>query len=233
MLQLILFGSTQRAYRPSALISRTRSRWLSGQYSAERRKIPSFPMGTRLSFIILSLCSTRSNGRILGGARPKLLGRPSTSPSDARLMTFGLLSVELPSSVDRELFLDTMFFFMFRDSSLSWLRVLKSEDLGRDRGSRGELKGEDSAEEVVSLSVVPCLFRVYPLGDSLAVRVFRLKDEGEEEGEEQEEVEGDSLEHVLDLLLGRSRGTPQDPGSLWNRDSFRRVWGLSRRVQKP
>lgn len=93
--------------------------------------------------------------------------------------------------------------------------------------SSGELKGEDSVEEVVSLSKVACQFRVYPLGESLEVRVLRLNEECEEDGE----VDGESLEHMLDRLLGSSRG--EEPGSEWKSDSFLLVWGLSSKVQKP
>lgn len=184
-------------------------------------------MGTILSFITLSLCRVKSMGKMFGGARLQLLGRPSTNPSDALLMTLGLLSVELPSSVDRELFLDTIAFLMFLDNSSSWLSALNREDLAGHLVSSGELKGEDSVEEVVSLSRVVCQFRVYPLGESLEVRELRLKEEGEEEGE----VEGESLEHMLVRLLGSSRG--EEPGSEWKSDSFLLVWGLSSKVQKP
>ncbi|TNN41212.1 hypothetical protein EYF80_048617 [Liparis tanakae] len=137
-------------------------------------------------------------------------GGPSADPSDALLITLGLLSVELPSSVDRELFLDTIAFLMLLDNSSSWLSALKREDLAGHLVSSGELKGEDSVEEVVSLSSVACQFRVYPLGESLEVRLFRLNEEGE--------VEGETLEHTLDRLLGISRG--EEPGSEWKSDSF-------------
>lgn len=93
--------------------------------------------------------------------------------------------------------------------------------------SSGELKGEDSVEEVVSLSRLACQFWVDPLEESLEVRVLRLNEEGEEEGE----VEEESLENMLDLLLGSSRG--EEPGSEWKSDSFLLVWGLSNKVQKP
>lgn len=114
MLQLMLLGSTEREYSPSALISRTRSLWFSGQYSAERRRVPSLPTDTRLSFITRSLCRTKSKGKMAGGARPKLEERGSMSTSDDLLMTLGLLSVELASSVDRELFLETVVFRILR-----------------------------------------------------------------------------------------------------------------------
>jgi len=114
MLQLMLLESTDRAYRPSALMRRTRSLWFSGQYSAERRKVPSLPTGTKFSFITLSRCRTKSMGKIAGGAKLNPHGRGSTRPSDALLIMQGLLSVELPSSVDRELFLDMATFRRLR-----------------------------------------------------------------------------------------------------------------------
>lgn len=103
--------------------------------------------------------------------------------------------------------------------------------MGNDLARSGELNGEDSAEEVVSLSCVPCLCRPKPLRDSLEVKLFKLNEEGEVEAGKTG-VEED-LKQVLDLLLGRSKGIPQELGSLWNRDSFLRVWGLSSSVQKP
>lgn len=142
-------------------------------------------------------------------------------------MIFGLLSVELPSSVDKELFLDTIAFLMFLDSSSSWLSALKREDLPGHLDSRGELKGEDSVEDVVSLSRGACQFRVQPLGESLEVRLLRLNEDGQEDGE----VEWENLVHVLERLLGSSRG--EEPKSEWKIDSFLLVWGLSNKVQKP
>lgn len=105
-------------------------------------------------------------------------------------MIFGLLSVELPSSVDRELFLETIAFLKFLESSNSWLSALKREDLAGHLESSGELKGEDSVEEVVSLSKGACQFMVQPLGESLEVRLLRLNEEGQEDGE----LEWDNLE---------------------------------------
>lgn len=142
-------------------------------------------------------------------------------------MIFGLLSVELPSSVDRELFLDTIAFLMFLESSSSWLSALKREDLAGHLDSNGELKGDDSVEDVVSLSRGACQFRVQLLGESLEVRLLRLNEEGQEDGE----AEWENLEHVLERLLGSSRG--EEPGSEWKIDSFLLVWGLSSNVQKP
>lgn len=170
-------------------------------------------------------------GTIAGGARPKLDERGSIRTSDDLLMTLGLLSVELASSVDRELFLDTVAFRILRYSSFSWLSVLKREGLVGDLARRGELKGEDSADEVVSLSCVPCLCRPKPFGESREVKVFKLKEEGEMEPGET--VAEQDLEQVLDLLLGITKGSPHELGSLWNKDSFLLVWGLSKSVQKP
>lgn len=103
--------------------------------------------------------------------------------------------------------------------------------MGSDLVRRGELNGEDSADEVVSLSCVPCLCRPKPFHDSLEVKLFRQKEVCEvaagKTGAEED------LEQVLDLLLGRTKGILQEFGSLWNRDSFLLVWGLSSSVQKP
>lgn len=110
---------------------------------------------------------------------------------------------------------------------------MRREDFCGHLFSRGELKGDDSAEEVVSLSRVPCRCRVNPLGESLEVREFRLKDEGEYEDGNKGEADREDLEQVLDRLLGRTKGIPLEFGSLWKRDSFLLVWGLSSKVQKP
>lgn len=110
---------------------------------------------------------------------------------------------------------------------------MRREDFGGHLFNRGELKGEDSAEEVVSLSRVPCRCRVKPFGESLEVRVFRLKEEGEIEDGKMGEDGMEDLEQVLDLLRGRTKGIPLELGSLWKRDSFLLVWGLSSKVQKP
>lgn len=176
-------------------------------------------------------------GKITGGARVKALGRGSTNPaSEALRMIFGLLSVELLSSVDRELFLESTAFLIVRDRSMSRLRALSREDLGGGLARRGELNGEDSVEEVVSLSRVLCLWRatsLEPPGDSLLeVSLVRLKEDDGEWGR------GEVLEeYVLERPRGPGeaaiRGRGQAFGWLWNRDSFLRVWGLSRRVQKP
>lgn len=108
---------------------------------------------------------------------------------------------------------------------------MKREGLGNDLARRGELNGEDSAEEVVSLSCVPCLCRPKLFRVSLEVKLFRLKEDGEVEAGKTGDEE--DLEHISDLLLDRSSGIPQELGSLWNRDSFLLVCGLSSSVQKP
>lgn len=94
-------------------------------------------------------------------------------------MMLGLLSVELPSSVDKELFLATIVLFTVLEKSFSWLIALNKEDLGGDLVRSGELKGEDSVEDAVSLSRVPCLCRLKFLGDSLEVSEFKLNEEEE------------------------------------------------------
>lgn len=118
-------------------------------------------------------------------------------------------------------------------SSFSWLSAFRREGFCGHLFRRGELKGEDSAEDVVSLSRVPCRCRAKPFGESLEVIVFRLKEEWEDEAGKRGEAVREDLEQVLDLLRGGIKGIPLELGSLWKRDSFLLVWGLSSKVQKP
>lgn len=61
----------------------------------------------------------------------------------------GLVSAELHSSVDSELFLATECLNLMSFDCVSGVNIFSRET---DRESNGELKGEDSAEEQVSLS---------------------------------------------------------------------------------
>lgn len=61
----------------------------------------------------------------------------------------GLGSAELHSSVDRELWRANVRLAFTTFACVSWVKILSRE---AERDSRGELKGEDSAEEQVSLS---------------------------------------------------------------------------------
>lgn len=141
--------------------------------------------------------------------------------SEDRRVALGLLSVELLSSVDNEFALPMLDLALPLSALLkspSWLWVLsKVQDLGRDLLKRGELKGEDSLDEAVSLSQVPCLLRNKCLWVAWLI-VIGLEAEA-------------SLPPQL-LALDRGRGRLLQ-ASLWKMDSFLRVWGLSSKVQNP
>lgn len=80
-------------------------------------------------------------------------------PVETRLGVYGLVSVELPSSVDEEAVRDRPNLWLKAlKKSRSWLRALNKElDLGGDLLRRGEPYGEDSVDDAVSLSQAPCL----------------------------------------------------------------------------
>lgn len=225
MQQFMFLGSTESSYKPSALIRRIRSLSFSEQYSANSLSMPPLSITTVLSPTSLSWLWVRSRGKM--GEQDMLKLRAASSPSEARLMALGLLSVELLSSVDRELFLamlDLFLAFNARQSNPSWLRVLTMEQgLGGDLLRSGELKGEESLEEAVSLSQALCLCRERCLGGSL--------------------TEAKLIAIGLDIfplplkVLALDRGSIR-PGraphvSPWKIDSFLLVWGLSSNVQKP
>lgn len=102
----MLLGSTESSYKPSALIRRIRSLSFSEQYSADSLNTPPLSITTVLSPTSLSRLRVRSRGKM--GEQEVLKLRMPSSPSEALLMALGLLSVELLSSVDRELFLGTL-----------------------------------------------------------------------------------------------------------------------------
>lgn len=104
MQQFMFLGSTESSYKPSALIRRILSLSFSEQYSADSLNMPPLSMTTVLS--PTSLCRPWAKSRGKRGEQDTLQLRAASSPSEARLMALGLLSVELLSSVDRELFLD-------------------------------------------------------------------------------------------------------------------------------
>lgn len=127
-------------------MSRTRSLCAASQYSVDKRREAPFSSNTVFSATKLPLEYRRSIGNT-----------ESIIPSETLRKIFGLLSVELHSSADSELFLDSVpFFFSALENSLSWLMAFSKEaPRGRDLGSNGELNGEESVEEDVSLSKVP------------------------------------------------------------------------------
>lgn len=223
--QFMFLGSTESSYKPSALIRRIRSLSFSEQYSADSLSTPPLSITTVLSPINLSRLQVGSTGNE-GEQEVLKLCMPS-SPSEALLMALGLLSVELLSSVERELFLGILYLllsFSALHSNPSWLcALIREQGLGGDLLSSGELKGEESLEEAVSLSQAPCLCRERCLGGSLAEAELIA-------------MGFDILPLPLKVLaldrdsfrLGRAaRGSP------WKMDSFLLVWGLSSKVQKP
>jgi len=110
MQQFIVLGSTESSYKPSALIRRIRSLSFSEQYSADSLSVPPLPTTAVLSPTSRSRLRARSGGKT--GQQDVLKPGVASSPSEARLTARGLLSVELLSSVERELFLATLDLFL-------------------------------------------------------------------------------------------------------------------------